>query len=745
MTNALGPRLDRRQFLGASSSLGLGLTLGFVLPGASAEAASATAALNAWLTIGSDNSITLTIGSSEMGQGSFAGLAQILCEDLMVLPSRVTLVQGGPTLVTPAPIGTAIVTAGSGVIRNNFWRLRDAGAIAREMLVSAAMARMGDPVRSNYTVVDGVVRKAGSRTTLTYGDLAAAAALLTPPASAPLVPDAQFTCIGKTFPRPDIPLKVDGSAVYGIDVRVPNMVYAVVRHCPNFGGVLAATPATPGGMIAVVPLQIKAGTGRGADTVGNTNALAVVGSNTWDAWQAAKRLSVTWTLPANVAAMNSAQFLADAQTLMTGGTPFVAGAANLPGTLYTVERSTANPITAIVGAAKVVDATYSLPYVAHACMEVLNCTVDLTPGLRCEVWAPTQVAKSALTMVCSLTGLTADQVIFHTTFLGGGLGRKAEIDFISQAVQVAIAIKRPVKLMWPREEDFSHDQYRPMALVQARAGLDASGQIAGWTYRNVSPSILGQRGSVLGARGDSQAYEASQDLPYHFGARLTEWVSHPAQVPVGFWRSVGASINTFAVESMIDELAAAAGQDPLLFRRSRLSDPRWIAVLEAAANAAGWGNTPKAGTARGIAIGSAFNSIVAQVVEVTAGSGGPRVTRVWVAIDCMLAVSPGSVEAQIVGGVVHAVNATLYGRQTFVNGAAVVKNFNNSRMIRLNEAPTVSVTLMPSALTDRSKPIGGVGELGVPTFAPALANAWFKLSGQRVRTLPFFPNATMSD
>jgi len=295
---------------------------------------------------------------------------------------------------------------------------------------------------------------------------------------------------------------------------------------------------------------------------------------------------------------------------------------------------------------------------------------------------------SALAMVCNLTGLTADQVTFHTTFLGGGLGRKAEIDFISQAVQVAIAIKRPVKLMWPREEDFTHDQYRPMALVHARAGLDASGQIAGWTYRNVSPSILGQRGAPLGALGDSQAYEASQALPCNFGAKLTEWVSHPAQVPVGFWRSVGASIDTFAVESMIDELAAAAGQDPLLFRRSRLNDPRWIAVLEAAANAAGWGTAPKARAARGIAIGTAFNSIVAQVVEVTAGTGGPKVTRVWVAIDCTLAVNPGSVEAQIVGG---------------------------------------------------------VGELGVPTFAPALANAWFKLSGKRVRTLPFFPNATMSD
>jgi isoquinoline 1-oxidoreductase beta subunit len=335
----------------------------------------------------------------------------------------------------------------------------------------------------------------------------------------------------------------------------------------------------------------------------------------------------------------------------------------------------------------------------------------------------------------------------HTTYLGGGLGRKAEQDFISQAVQVAMALQRPVKLMWPREEDFTHDQYRPMALVRARAGLDANGQVAGWTYRNVSPSILAQRGSVLGPAGDSQGWEASRELPYAFGARLTEYVTHPSPIPVGFWRSVGASINTFAVESMIDELAAAAGQDPYQFRRARLTNPRWIAVLEAAAALGNWSSAPPRGSARGIAIGSAFNSIVAQVVEVSKTStGSVRVNKVAVAIDCYLAVNPGSVEAQITGGVVHGLNATLYGRQTFANGAAQVKNFNASRMIRLKEMPAVKVAIMPApAAADRAVPIGGVGELGVPTLAPAMANAWFRLTGQRVRSLPFYPNATMGD
>ena len=740
------PTLRRRTFIGAAA----GLTLGFVLPvvgrAGRAEAAT-TAAVNAWLTIGSDNVVTLTVGSSDMGQGSFDGLAQILCEDLMVDPNKVKLVQGGPTLANPAPIGTAINTVGSGVTRNNFWKLRDAGAIAREMLVSAAMARIGDAERANYTVAKGVITHVPSGATLSYGKVAAAAALLTPPASAPLVPDAEFKCIGKTLQRHDIPFKVDGSAIYGLDVRVPDMVYAVIRHCPSFGGRLAATPAKPPGVIAVVPTQVMAGTARGAEAVGNVNAVAVVGTNTWDAWQAAKSLAVKWTLPANAGSLNSTQFLADAQALMTSATPYVPGGANPPGTLYTVERSTADADAAIASAAKVVDATYALPYVAHACLEVLNCTVDYVAGERCEIWAPTQSSKSVLSLAATLTGLAADKVVVHTTYLGGGLGRKAEIDFVSQAIQVAMALGRPVKLMWPREEDFTHDQYRPMALVRARAGLDAAGHVAGWTYRNVSPSILAQRGVVLGATGDSQGYEASQALPYDFGARLTEYVTHPSPIPVGFWRSVGASINTFAVESMIDELASAAGQDPFEFRRARLTNPRWIAVLEAAANAAGWSSPPARGAARGIAIGTAFNSIVAQVVEIKkSGRSGFKVKKVTVAIDCYVAVNPGSVEAQIIGGVVHAMNATLYGRQTFANGAAQVKNFNNSRMIRIGEMPSVKVVIMPApAAIDRAALIGGVGELGVPTFAPALANAHARLFGQRVRTLPFFPSAKMGD
>jgi isoquinoline 1-oxidoreductase subunit beta len=736
-------KIGRRGFLATAG----GFTLTFLMPEVTrlSEAEGATPGeVNAWLTVGSDESITLTVGSSEMGQGSFSGLAQILAEDLMVDYARVIAVQGGPTLSNPAPVGTAINTVGSSVTRTNFWKMRDAGAVARETLVQAAMNQIGDPARSNYTVSNGVITHTPDGITRTYGQVASDAAALTPPSSADLVPDDQFKLIGTTVPRLDIPSKVNGGAKYGLDVRIDGMRYAVIRHSPSFGGTLAFPPAVPRGMIAVVPTSVMAGTGRGSEAVGNVNGVAVVGSNTWDTWQSAKSLRVTWSLPASTSSLNNTQFQSDAQALLTSATPYVAGGANPAGTLYTVE-SIGSANDAIAAAAKTVDVTYSLPYVAHACMEVLNCTVDYRAGVSCEIWAPTQSAKSVLQLAVALTGLPATAIVVHTMYLGGGLGRKAEVDFVSEAIQVAMAVNQPVKLMWPREEDFTRDQYRPMALIHARAGLDNSGNVAGWSYRNVSPSILGQRGAPLGAKGDSQGIEGAQSLPYNFGTRLTEWVSHPSPIPVGFWRSVGASVNTFGVECMIDELAAAAGSDPYIYRRALLTDPRWIAVLDAAAALGNWNTPPPSGRARGIAIGTAFNSIVAEVVEISnVTSTSLKVKRVSCAIDCYLSVNPGSIQAQLQGGIVHGLNAALYGKQNFVNGAAQSKNFDRSRMIRLQEMPQIDITIIPSpAVASRSANIGGAGELGVPTFAPALANAYFKLTGTRVRTLPFFPGATM--
>jgi len=734
---------------------GLPKALGDVIPGGSLPAAQAADAtkVNTWLAIGSDETVTLTIGASEMGQGSFSTLAQILAEDLCVSYDRVTTVQGSPSTTASTPVGCSLSTVGSSVTRSNFWKMRDAGAIAREMLVQAAMNANGDQARSNYSVNDGVITHTPSGTTYTYGSVAAAASLLTPPTSAPLIPEIDFKVIGKTMKRKDIPSKVNGSAIFGIDVRLPGMLYAIVRHSPAFGGTLKSVPATPTGMTKVVPLKVWPGTARGLEAENNVNAIALVGPDTWTTWQASKKMSVYWNLPANASTLNSAQFLANSKALLTGGTPYVAGGTNGPGTIYTVEGNALTTNTALAGATKKVSAVYTLPYVPHATMEVLNCTVDYVAGVKCDIYAPTQGGKATLTLAANITGLPLDKIKVVTTLLGGGLGRKWEQDFISQAIQVGMALGKPVKLMWPREEDFAHDQYRPAAVIGATAGLDANKNIVGWKYRNVSQALSAQRGATLSATGDAMGWEGAAHLPYNLGTFCTEYVTDTARIPVGYWRSVGASLNTFAVECQMDELAALAGEDPYLFRRNRLTDARWIAVLDAAAQAGGWNTPVPAGRARGIAIGAAFNSIVAEVVEAyiqtsTSSTGvitkTLRVSKVAVAIDAYLTVNPGQVEHQIIGGVIHGLNAALYGRQTFTAGAAVNKNFRNNKMVRADEAPNVTVVRIPNPTTlDRTKIIGGVGELGVPTLAPALANAYFKLTGTRQRSLPFYPAATM--
>jgi len=738
-------KLHRRQFLGAAGTFTLGLALDLAGPAGHAHAQSAGGtAVNSWLTIDSSNAITLTIGSSDMGQGSFAGLAQILSEDLMVDYTQLRLVQGGPTLASPAPVGSAIMTGGSGVTRNNYITMRNAGASARETLIAAAMSLNTGSARADFSAANGVVYFNGVAA-YTYGQLAATAATLAPVAvtTAHWVPDSQLKLIGQSLPRLDIPAKVYGTAQYGLDVRLPNMVFAVIKHCPTVGGTLASTPSLPAGALAVVAVSVVAGTARGAEAAGNVNAIAVVAATTWDAMQAANAVKPAWTLPAAAATWNSAQFLADAKALATAASPLG---------LYTAE-SAGDAAAAYAASARKLDLTYTLPFVSHGCMEVLNCTVDYKPGVSCTVYAPTQGSRSALQLLMTLTGLAENQVKVNTTLLGGGLGRKIELDYIAQAVQVGMKLARPVQLVWPREQDFTHGQYRPMGVIRARAGLDAGNAVTALIYRNVSPSISKQRGRTLPATGDSAGPEGATGLPYGFTSRLVEWVDQPTPIPVGYWRSVGASLNTFAVESLMDELASSAGKDPYQFRRGLLTaNSRWLTVLDAVASLGGWSTAAPSGSARGIAIGAAFNSIVACVVEisgVTRDSLGNitavRISKVAVAIDSFLTINPKNVEAQIVGGVVHGINATLYGQQTFTNGAAQRANFNTNPVIKLAAMPAVSVRIIPtvSYQPSASSQIGGVGELGVPTVAPALANAIFRLTGQRKRDLPLLPKATM--
>jgi isoquinoline 1-oxidoreductase beta subunit len=752
-------KISRRDFLvvGGAAGLTLGFALEFGARRAEAQMAGiagppASTQVNTWLNITNSGAITLTIGSSEMGQGSFSGLAQILAEDLMVDYTKIQTVQGVPA-TGATKIGNSIGTFGSTVIYTNYWAMRQAGAAAREMLVQAAMNIIGDQNSSNYTVSLGVITYTPTGTNISYGLVANAAALLPVPSNPTLIPDSQFRYIGKTVNRVDIPLKVNGTAIYGIDIRLPNMVYAVIQHSPAFGGVLSGSvPATPAGMIAVVPTQVVAGTGRGTEQTGMVNAVAVVGPNTWDTWQAALNLDVNWTPPANASSLSDASITAEGMSAFTTNTPYVKGGANTPPTLYTVEGNLAAANAAIASSAHQLSALYSLPYVAHNQLEPLNCTVNYVPGVSCDVYVSTQVASSVLSLANQLTGLPLSQIHVHTTWLGGGLGRRIETDFVSQAIQVAMAVGRPVMLLWPREQNFLRGQYRQFALVQVNAGLNSSGNVVGWACTNVSPSIFAQRGYPTGPTGDSQCTEGTTALPYNLGALSTQWISHPSPIPIGFWRSVGMSVNTFAVESAIDELAALAGQDPYQFRLNLLTDPRWTAVLQAVASLSNWTAGPPSGHFYGIAGAHYANSYVAEVVDLSLASGNGydgqpsvfKVNTVYIALDCYLTVNPGQVQTQLIGGMVHGLNAALYGRQSFANGVAQFPNFYQNRVIRMDEMPQVQVTLIPNPEQSTFEAtLGGVGELGVMCIAPAIANAYFKASGTRIRTLPFFPNGWM--
>ena len=660
--------------------------------------------INSYILIGTDSSVTISFGGCELGQGAMSGLAQIAAEELMVDWSKVRS-------ETALAGKISYLTGGSSAIRTNYLPLRQAGAAVRMMLVAAGAASWGVPVAECYAS-GGMVHHTPTQRSLAYGALATAAAKLTPPSNPTLVPDSNLRLIGQPLQRLDLVNKANGRAIYGIDVTIPNMVYAVIKHCPSLGGTLAAIPTNRGGNSAItfVPLG---------------NAVAAVGASTWQAMSGFQGGNIRWNIPTSSTAIDSTVFSNEATALMSSGSVVQAE----------VVGNTASGMNA---STRVIESTYSFPYLAHACMEVLNCTVNLTSS-GCEIWAPTQAASWVQTTAATLTGLPASKITVHTTLLGGGLGRKIEQDYIAQAVKVAMAIQKPVKLMWPREEDFGKDMYRPMVLSHVKAGVDPSSNLIAWENRIISPSILAQRGWISAGAEDGQATEGATGIPYSMSHRLIEYGAHPASVPIGFWRSVGHSYNAFVVESFIDEIAHSAGIDPFTYRRYLLvNNPRYLNVLEAAASLGGWSGSLPSGHARGIAIAEAFGTIVAEVVEISGATATSlNVVKVACAVDCGRAINPDSVKAQMEGGITQGISAALWGKVTFQNGVASVRNFNNYRMLRMREMPQISVEILPS-----TNPPSGVGEPGLPPIGPAMANAYFKLTGQRIRTLPFFPTAS---
>ncbi|MBX3702333.1 MAG: xanthine dehydrogenase family protein molybdopterin-binding subunit [Steroidobacteraceae bacterium] len=705
--------LSRRDFLAAGAVLG-GLVIAFFVPGARrfALAQPAPAPLpppNAFLRIGTDDTMTVLLARSEMGQGVWTTLPMLIAEELDADWTRIR-VEHAPA--APAYAHTAFgvqMTGGSTSTWSEFDRYRQAGALARALLIAAAAERFG-VAASDCGTKDGAVICGNDRAR--YGELAAAAAKLAPPATITLKNPKDWKIIGKATRRLDTPEKVTGRAQFGIDVHFDGLLSAVVARPPVFGGKVLSFDAAAARAVPGVRDVVQVPTG-----------VAVVADHFWAAKLGRDALAVTWDAGPN-AGLDSGRLREEFRDL-----------AMSPGA---VAARAGDAAAALASSAKVLTAEYAVPYLAHAAMEPLNCAVRIAPG-KCEIWTGTQFQGVDQQVAAAITGLKPEQVEIHTLFLGGGFGRRATptSDFVSEAVQVAKAAGKPVKTVWTREDDTRGGYYRPAYLHRLRVGLDAGGMPAAWAHTIVGQSIaVGTPFESMMIRDgvDALSVEGVADSPYlkEVAHHLVDLHSPRTGVPVLWWRSVGHSHTAFAMESMIDELAAAARRDPVQYRRTLLAQhPRHLGVLELAAERAGWGSKLPEGRARGIAVHESFGSWVAQVAEVSVENGRIRVHRVVCAIDCGIAVNPDGVAAQVESAVAYALSAALAGRIDFRDGRPQQSNFHDYPVLRLDEMPRVEVHIVPS--TERP---GGVGEPGVPPVAPAVANAVFALTGRRLRELP---------
>ena len=709
--------ITRREFVETSA----GLVISFYLParrGAAPNPADTDFAPNAWLRIGADDVVTLTVDKSEMGQGSQTGLAMILAEELEADWAKVRL---GPVPENPAGWSRRMSTGGSTAIRTSWDPLRKAGATAREMLIRAAAATWNvDPTTCHAE--QGTVIHTPTKRQLSYGKLAARAAQLPVPTDAPLKDPKDFRLLGTRTPRLDTPVKVDGSAVFGIDVTVPDMLIASIERCPVFGGMLkrydgAKAEALPG-VRAVVALEPSPWTGRGgAWAAGCAAGVAVVADTYWHAVQGRRALDIEWD---------------EGEAATLGSDGIRAEFARLAEQAGVEARKTGDAEAALASATQRVEAVYEVPFLHHATMEPMNCTAHVRPN-GCDVWAPTQNQTRAQEVAAELTGLSKDRVRVHTTFLGGGFGRRLEPDFVAEAVRVSQAVGAPVKVIWSREDDVQHGFYRPATYNKFTAGLDAAGAPVAWSHRIVAPPILLKFGP-LDKGIDRTLIDGAANLPYGIPNVLVDQVAVDLlPVPRGFWRSVGISQNAFVTECFFDEVAAAAKQDPFELRRQLLHDkPRHLRTLELAAEKAGWGSPLPSGHGRGIAIAEWAPTVCAQVAEVSVGADGSvRVHRVVCAVDCGPTVNVGQIEAQLQGGIVYGLTAALYGEITIERGRVKQSNFTDYPMMHINEMPVVEVHVVPS--DDKQ---GGIGEPSVGPVAPAVCNAIFAATGKRVRKLP---------
>ena len=692
--------LDRRDFVRLGALAGAGLVIGIRLPVADARTRRLAAPLkpNAFLRVDPDGAVTIWVGRSDMGQGVRTSLPMIVADELDADWTRVTVQQAD---AHPTDYGR-MMTVGSTSVRNGAWRpLRVAGAAAREMLVTAAAARLGVPA-SELTTGNSAVHHHSTRRMLSYGELAEAASALPVPSQPRLKDPKTFKLIGTRVPLVDTQLKVTGAAKFGIDARAPGMLFATVVRPPVFGDTLKSFDATRAKAVKGVK-----------DVVQITSGVAVIAESTWAAFSGASALDVQWT-PGGFR-MGSDEIFAH-----------LAKLADAPGV---ATRSNGNVESALSAAAKRVSATYEAPYLAHATMEPMNCTAHVrSDGV--EIWAPTQNPQGAQSTAARLTGQPVAKVSVHVMYLGCGWGRRSSTDFVQDAVEASMKAGAPVQVLWTREEDMQHDNYRPATHVRMEGGLDARGTVVAFRARVAAQPIAGGRGSF-----DGPAVAGINNMLYELPDVSVEWCRPDIRVPVGYWRSVGPSQNTFALESFIDELAATAGRDPVELRRELLArEPRMLRVLNLVAERSGWGGAVPQGRARGVALAEDTQSLVAQVAEVSLANGRPRVHKVWCVADCGRVIHPGIAEAQLQGAIAGGLGAALYGEITIENGRTKQSNFNDYRLLRMSDMPEIDVHFVPS----EEEP-GGVGEPGVPPIAPAVCNALFKLTGTRVRKLPIRP------
>jgi CO/xanthine dehydrogenase Mo-binding subunit len=738
--------VSRRRFVSISALAAGGLVIATRLP--RARAAEPTVAPgkpftpNAWVTVTPDDRVILVIDRVEMGQGTITSHATLLAEELEVDPAKVEIALAGPHQAYDNPELGFQMTGGSSSVKTSWKPLREAGAMAREMLKAAAAKTWRLDVAA-CSAREGAIEGPGGRRAR-YGELTLAAARLHR-RRATLKDPKDWKLIGRSLHRLDVPDKVAGRAVFGIDVKVPGCLTAVVVRCPVPTGKLktvndAVAKAMPG-VVAVVAMPA---------------AVGVVATGFWQAKTAALKLEVAWDLGPR-AELDSAGIRERWRKLALEDA-------------HRAVRKDGNFARAFEEArkagGKILEAEYGTPFLAHAPMEPQNCTASVKDG-RCEVWAPTQSPSGARDTAQRVTGFSEDRITVHQTLIGGSFGRRISQDWVAEAVFLSAALQKPVKVIWTREDDLRHDRYRPASHHRLQAALDGKGTPVAWRHRIVTPSILAQIGADFasdllplwlgpGVRGfagqqakklyasgtvlDGQTVEGAKELEYAVPNVRVELNQDEPGVPVGYWRSVGHSSNAFVKECFVDELAHAAGEDPVAFRLRLLSkEPRNRAVLELAAAKAGWGTPPPPGRARGVAQHHSFDSWVAQVAEVSVQDGAIRVHRVVAAIDCGRVVNPDVVRAQVEGAVIFGLSAALKGKITFEHGRVVQGNFNDYEILRLHEIPEVEVHLVPS-----EEPPTGVGEPGVPPIAPAVGNALFALTGKRLRELPFALNEEKS-